>query len=41
VAYESSGKYMQKFNYILEHYTFIGAQYLPYAEESTRKGERS
>jgi len=29
------------FNYILESYTVIGTQYLPYVEESTRKGERS
>jgi len=49
VAHESSGKYNTKalvnifkhFNYTLENYTFIGAQYLLYAEESTRKGERS
>jgi len=37
VAHENSGKYTQIFElYTRKLHTFIGAQYLPYAEKSTR-----
>jgi len=31
----------KQFNYILENNTFIGTQYLHYAEKMTREGERN